>query len=337
MKLTIHPIDLELREAFVTAHGARKVQPSLLVELEQDGLSGWGEAVATSYYGLDRDVLVAQLEAGRHRLEQYSLQRPESFYEELLAHMPIHPFVRCALDVAAHDLWGRRQGKALHRLWSLEAGEMPLSTYTLSLGPVEQVLAQQRAHPWPRYKIKLGGPDDLPVLRALRRQTEAPFFVDANTGWTTDIFLDHAREMKDLGVQMVEQPLPVASRTEQALLFRESPIPLFADESCQGMESLPACARAFHGINIKLVKCGGLTPARQMIREGRRLGLQIMIGCMTESSVGISAAAQLLPLADLADLDGALLLANDPARGVRIRQGKVELPEAPGIGLTFGA
>lgn len=335
MKLYLHPVDLELRDSFVTAYGARHTQPSLLVELRQDGLSGWGEAVATSYYGLDREAMIAQLEAVRAELERCALRRPEPFFDDCLARLPIHSFVRSALDVAAHDLWGRMQGQPLYRLWGLSADALPRSTYTLSLGPVEQVLAQQRAQPWPRYKIKLGGPDDLEVLRALRRQTPAPFYVDANTGWTPATFLQYAGELVELGVQLVEQPLPAAAWADQLRLYRQSSLPLFADESCQAPDSLPACARAFHGINIKLVKCGGLRPARQMIRLARRLGLRIMIGCMTESSVGISAAAQLLPLADLADLDGALLLANDPARGVSLEQGRVRLGRGPGIGVDL--
>jgi L-alanine-DL-glutamate epimerase-like enolase superfamily enzyme len=335
MDLHVHPIDLELRDTFVTAYGARRVQPSLLVELRQDGLGGWGEAVATSYYGLDREAMVGQLEAVRAGLERHALSHLDTFFDDCLSRLPVHSFVRSALDVAAHDLWGRMQGLPLYRLWGLSADELPQSSYTLSLGPVEQVLAQQRAHPWPLYKIKLGGPDDLEVLRALRQQTPAPFYVDANTGWTSSTFLRHAGELAALGVQLVEQPLPVAHWAEQARLCRQSSLPLFADESCQGPDSLPACARAFHGINIKLVKCGGLRPARRMIREARRLGLRIMIGCMTESSVGISAAAQLLPLADLADLDGALLLSNDPARGVSVEQGSVQLGRRPGIGLDL--
>jgi L-alanine-DL-glutamate epimerase-like enolase superfamily enzyme len=188
---------------------------------------------------------------------------------------------------------------------------------------------------WPIYKIKLGTDRDLDIVCELRKHTTATFRVDANCGWTADQTIEFAPRLKDLGVEFIEQPLPRDAWHQMHRVKAESALPIIADESCIQEGDVRVCANCFHGINIKLVKCGGLTPARRMIAEARRLGLSVMVGCMTESSVGISAIAQLLPLLDYVDMDGAVLLAEDIADGVRLDHGRCIYPDRPGNGVTL--
>ncbi len=188
---------------------------------------------------------------------------------------------------------------------------------------------------WPIYKIKLGTPDDLKIVRELRRHTTAVFRVDANCSWTVEETIANSRELKALGVEFIEQPLAAGNWEGMKRVFAESALPVMADESCLVEEDVPRCLGFFHGINIKLVKCGGMTPARRMIDAARRLGLKVMIGCMTESTVGISAIAQFLPLLDYVDMDGAMLIARDVASGVRLEKGRALFPDENGNGVRL--
>jgi L-alanine-DL-glutamate epimerase-like enolase superfamily enzyme len=209
-----------------------------------------------------------------------------------------------------------------------------VSNFTIGLDRVDVMLAKmQEAVDWPVFKIKLGGNDDMEVMRELRKHTNAPFRVDANTGWTLEQALAFAPELARMGVEFIEQPLPADAWEQMANLRRDCALPLIADESVQTIADIDRCAVCFHGINIKLTKAGGLTPALQMIRKARRLGLRVMAGCMIESSVAISALAQLLPLLDCVDMDGAALLADDPTSGVRVENGRAIFPDAPGLGV----
>ena len=199
---------------------------------------------------------------------------------------------------------------------------------------VDMMIAKLEEVPgWPIYKIKLGTERDLEIIQALREHTEAVFRVDANCGWDPSEAAALSGEMARQGVEFIEQPLPPEAREAQAQLFRDSALPIIADENCVGEADVPLCVDHFHGINIKLCKCGGLTPARRMIAAARDHGLKVMVGCMTESSVGISAAAQLTPLIDYADLDGAVLLAQDAADGVQLHKGQLTFPNEPGLGI----
>ncbi|MCW5559679.1 MAG: dipeptide epimerase, partial [Verrucomicrobiae bacterium] len=188
---------------------------------------------------------------------------------------------------------------------------------------------------WPIYKIKLGTPEDLEIVRELRRHTDAAFRVDANTAWTAERTLELAPELKRLGVEFIEQPLPPDDWDGMRRVFPDCALPVFADESCLTEDDVPRCAGYFHGINIKLTKAGGLTPTRRMIDRARSLGLRVMVGCMNESTVGISAIAQLLPLLDFVDMDGAMLIARDVATGVRLEQGRALFPEENGNGVRL--
>ena len=237
------------------------------------------------------------------------------------------------MDTAAHDLWGKLRGEPVWKLWGLDAARAPASDYTIGIDSLDVMAAKLREFPgFTVYKIKLGTPDDIEIIRSLRRETQAAFRVDANGAWTAEETVANSRAMAPLGVELIEQPLAPDDWAGMERAFVRSALPLVADESCRVEADVDRCAGCFHGINIKLSKCGGLTPARRMIARARQLGLRVMVGCFTESTVAISAAAQLLPLVDYADLDGALLLENDIATGVRIEQGRVVYPQTAGCG-----
>ncbi|MCO6458317.1 MAG: dipeptide epimerase [Pirellulaceae bacterium] len=334
MKLRLHEFQLPLRHEFTISRGSMTVQPTLIVELEEAGQHGYGEATSSDYYGVTLAGLREAIEAVRPRIEAHSLADPARLWAELQPALAEHPFALCAIDQAAYDLWGKKHAQPVYRMWGLSPERMPVSNYTIGIDRVEVMVAKMREFPqWPIYKIKLGTPQDLEIVRELRRHTAAVFRVDANCGWTADETLRNAEELSKLNVQFIEQPLPADRWEDMGRLHRESALPLIADESCQAEDDVQRCHERFHGINIKLVKCGGLTPARRMIARARQLGMKVMVGCMTESTVGISAIAQLLPLLDYVDMDGAVLLAQDIATGVSVVNGVAHFPLENGSGV----
>jgi L-alanine-DL-glutamate epimerase-like enolase superfamily enzyme len=346
MIIKIHPYNLPLKDTFRIAHESRTHQPTLIVELsdETTGLSGLGEAPMTRYYGLDSQTCTARLEkmAPAFRAQEVEGLRGKGVKGVLEAvgkeYQGLNPFLRCAIDVALHDLWAKAAGKRLGLLWAQDRNRQTPTCYTIGLAPVEEMVRKLKAKPWPVYKIKLGrGDDDVALIRELRQHTDAPFYVDANTGWTAHQTIDFSGPLKELGVVFIEQPLKPEDRAGQAEVLQHSALPVLADESCQTEEDVDKCADLFSGINIKVVKCGGLLAARRMIARARVLDLRVMAGCMTESSVGISAIAQLLPELDYADLDGAMLLAEDPANGVTFdpATGYALYPNRPGTGALL--
>ncbi|MEM1214125.1 MAG: dipeptide epimerase [Bacteroidota bacterium] len=337
MQLLTHTFELPLRHVFRISHEARTGQPTLIVELRDvEGVSGLGEATVTTYYGVSMDGMLAALERVRPWLTTYTLATPEAFYAELEQRLPDDSFVRCALDMAANDLWAKRHGKPLYQIWGLDPQTAPTTSYTIGIAPVEEMVQKMQEKPWPLYKIKLGTANDLAIVRALRQHTDAIFRVDANTAWTAQQTIEYAPILKDLGVEFLEQPQKANAWADHQKALAGSVLPIIADESCHVEADVARCAGHFDGINIKLVKCGGLTPARRMIAEARKLGLQVMMGCMTESSVGISAIAHIAPLLDYVDMDGALLLAKDPAEGVVIDdQAQLHYADRPGTGARL--
>jgi len=336
MKLTLRQFDLPLRHVFTIARGSSTVSRTLIVELEQDGVRGYGEAGDNEYYGITLDNMSAALESVRPELEAYSLADPADLWQQLAPRLAHNPFGQCALDQAAHDLWGKLRGQPVWKLWGLSLENAPVTDYTIGIDTIEVMVAKMQEFPgWPIYKIKLGTPNDLEIVRALREHTDAVFRVDANCGWTADETIRNSAALKDLGVEFIEQPLPADDWDGMKQVYAESALPIIADESCQQEPDVDRCHGYFHGVNVKLVKCGGLTPARRMLAWAKELGLKTMVGCMTESSVGISATAQLLPLLDYADMDGAKLLAEDCASGVTIDRGRVQFPKVNGCGVRL--
>lgn len=337
MKLHLSTFDLALRSPFRITHGVRTVQPTMIVGLEAGGHLGLGEATATPYYGKKVGDMVQTLEALRNHIEAETIDTPEQFWERLYPTLRHHPFELCALDVAAHDCFARQKGAPLYQLWGLDPAEAPLTNYTIGIGPIKEMMDKIKAQPWPLYKVKLGTDHDLEIIEALRSVTDARFRIDANTAWTADQTIALAPKFKALGVEFIEQPLPAEDWEGAKEVYRHSVLPIIADESCQLESDIEKCHGHFHGVNIKLMKCGGLTPARRMIAKARALNLHVMVGCMTESTVGISAIAHLAPLLDYVDMDGALLLKEDIATGVRMEKGRAVFPDRDGTGAELYA
>jgi L-alanine-DL-glutamate epimerase-like enolase superfamily enzyme len=334
--LRLHAFDLPLRHTFRISREAMDVQPTLIVELERDGQRGYGEATSNAYYGFTIERMQADLLALQADLAAHERSEPAELWSWAQPRLKDDPFALCALDQAAHDLWGKLRGEPVWKLWGLSIDRVPLSNYTIGIDTPEVMEAKLREFAdWPIFKIKLGTPRDLEIVRHLRSVTSAIFRVDANCGWTAEETIRNSAALKELGVEFIEQPLPDAARGQMPAVRQASSLPIIADESCITEADVIRCAGQFDGINIKLVKCGGLTPARRMIEQARKLGLKIMVGCMTESTIGISAIAQLLPLLDYVDMDGAVLLAKDIASGVRLERGRCLYPTLPGHGVQL--
>jgi L-alanine-DL-glutamate epimerase-like enolase superfamily enzyme len=335
MQLKIHPITLTLKRPFRIAHGVFNSRKAVIIELKEGTLSGFGEATAISYYGKSQQEFMEVLHKHQYFIENQSFTNPLSFWNALYPILKNHPFILCALDVAAHDLWAKKLGQPLYKAWNLSLENIPLSNYTISIDSIENMVQQMQAFPNPVYKIKLGTKEDIEIIKALRQHTTAIFRVDANCAWSTEESIYNAVELKKLGVEFIEQPLAADNWEGMKTLFQKSVLPIIADESCQIESDVLKCHQHFHGINIKLMKCGGFTPALRMINQAKTLGMKVMCGCMTETSIGISAIAQLLPLLDYVDMDGALLLKEDPATGVFIDNGKVTFSTINGIGAQL--
>jgi L-alanine-DL-glutamate epimerase-like enolase superfamily enzyme len=336
--IVLRTISLPLRHPFTITHETRDVQENVLVELRAGRRSGYGEAATSAYYGVTAATIRQALEEARSRIEAAVWDDPASLWQQLLPALGHNRSALAALDEAAHDLWGKRLGRPVHRLWGLDPQKIPTSDYTIGIDTVETMLLKMSEFPgWPVYKIKLGTPDDLGLVRRLRRHTAAVFRVDANCAWTAEQTIANSPELAALGVEFIEQPLPADDWEGMRRVFARSALGIIADESCRVEEDVDRCRECFHGINIKLVKCGGMTPARRMISRARELGLKVMLGCALESTVGISAAAQLLPLADYADLDSAALIAADVATGVRLDDGRAIFPEENGNGVRLNS
>ncbi|TWT87237.1 L-Ala-D/L-Glu epimerase [Pseudobythopirellula maris] len=337
IELSCQSFDLPLKHEFTIARSSTSVQPTLVVQLGEEGAYGYGEATTNDYYGVTLENMTEALDRVRPLLADSTARDPESLLAEAAARLADMPFALCALDCAVHDLWGKLAGEPLHRLWGLSTEDAPLSDFTIGIDKVSVMVDKIREAPgWPIYKIKLGTPhDDLAIIRALREETDAVFRVDANCGWTVSQAIELSHALRDHGVEFIEQPLPADDVDGAARLFAESALPVIADESCVVESDVERCEGLFHGVNIKLVKCGGLAPARRMITTARRLGLSVMAGCMTESTVGISAIAQLLPLLDHVDMDGAELISKDIATGARLDKGRCVFPTSPGLGVAL--
>lgn len=333
MEIKTHRLMLPLSDPFTIARGTITQQESLVVQLVDGDRSGWGEVTVNDYYGHRYDSMLVSLQRATELLDRYRQEPPEAVWHDALTWMDGDRFALSALDAAAHDLWGQRQQMPCYQQWELPWNDVPESSFTIGIDSIDRMVEKLHAKPgWPIYKVKLGTADDLPIVQALRRHTDATLRVDANGGWTVPQTIELSAELSELGVEFIEQPLPAeASRDEMREAFERSALPLIADESCRTEGDVAVCRDLYHGINVKLCKCGGLTPALQMLRQARLWGMKTMVGCMVESSIGISAAAHLLPLLDYADLDGAALLKADPAVGVHLDHGHVSRPTAPGL------
>jgi L-Ala-D/L-Glu epimerase len=327
---------LETRHPFVIARGGGREHRVVAVRLrDTDGVEGWGEAAPSAYYGETPETVLAALAALAPRLpvDPFALESAEADFR---AQAPRSAAARAALSAALHDLVGKRVGRPVWQLWGLEPGRAPRSSFTIGLGSAEDLRRKIReADPYPILKVKLGTDRDEEILRTIRDATDKVLRVDANAAWTRERALAMLPVLRAHRVEFLEQPLAPADLEGLALVRRQEVLPVVVDESCIVASDIPriAAAGAADGINIKLAKCGSLREAWRMVATARAHGLLVMLGCMIESSLGITAAAQLAPLLDAADLDGAALTVNDPFVGATIAGGEIRLPDGPGLGV----
>ncbi len=333
MKVSYRTYELPFIHPFTISKGTKTHQPTFIVKLDFLGITGYGEAPAISYYNIPVEKMVSDLEQKKVFIEKFSFSDPDRFWHYLHHLFPQNPFLVCALDMAGWDIYGKLKQKQLYRLWELDTNKAPLTDYTIGIDSIENMLMKMKEKPWPIYKVKVGIEGDVEMVAALRKETDAIIRVDANAGWTLEQALQKIPQLQALGVELVEQPLAKDNWDDMKILFEQSSLPLIADESCVKEDDVLKCKGHFHGINIKLTKCSGITPAKRMISNARELGLQVMVGCMNESSVGTAAIAQLAPLLDYVDMDGPLLLAEDIAEGVKFDFGRIIYTDKSGLGI----
>jgi L-alanine-DL-glutamate epimerase-like enolase superfamily enzyme len=340
VELSFWEQSLPFEYPFTISNGRTKThQHSLMVRLSLGNWEGFGEAPAIVYYDVTVEGMMEKLEKNRKLIEKFALIDPERFWHFLHHLFPNDPFLVCALDMAGWDLWGQMKKQPLHQLWGTEWQTTPICDYTLGIDPIEKMVQKMKDHPWPIYKVKVGTEYDIEMITALRQHTDKPIRVDANAGWTTEEALLKIPALVQLGVELVEQPLAKDNWEGMEQLKQQALLPLFADESCVLEKDVAACANYFDGINIKLTKCSGLTPALRMIKEARTLGLKIMMGSMNESVIGSAAIAQFLPQLDLVDMDGPLLMTELNGVGLNYHfedeNGKIQPLQSPGLGVQY--
>lgn len=338
MKLSYEPVDLHTRHPFKIAIEEMRgdVFENVIVRLEHEGVTGWGEAAPFFIYGENRGTVLASLETLRPLIERCSDPwKAERLMEEMDNALALNFSTKAAVDAALYDLQGKLCGQPLYRLFGLDPARTPLSSFTIGIDTPEVVRRKVReVRDYPVLKIKVGGPQDLESLAVVREEApDAVLRVDANCGWEPHQALKIMERLVEFGVEFVEQPLPASNVVGMRWLADRSPLPLMADESCERLDDIPRCVGLFDAINIKLVKCGGVRHALKMISCARAHNMKIMLGCMLESSILITAAAHISPLVDYADLDGAVLVADDPFEGMKFDHCRMSLPDSPGLGV----
>ncbi len=333
LKIKYRHNNLKFRYPFTISKGTKTHQPSLVVELDFNGIKGYGEAPAITYYNIPVEKMIEDIERKKPFIEKFSFTHPDRYWHYLHHLFPANPFLVAALDIAAWDIYGKLKQQPLFQLWNTDISAAPLTDYTIGIDTIEKMIDKMQEKPWPVYKIKLGTKEDIPIMEALRQHSNAIFRVDANAGWTVEEALEILPVLQQLNVELVEQPLAKDNWEGMKILYERSPLPLCADESCVAEADVRKCSGYFHGINIKLTKCSGITPALRMISEARQLGMKIMLGCMNESTVGTAAIVHMAPQVDYMDADGPLLLEEDAAGGLHYDFGKITPTAEPGLGI----
>ena len=337
MKLRFFPYELKLKHVFTVSSYSRTTTPDIQVEIEYDGVTGYGEASMPQYLGQTVESVSAFL--SKVNLEQFD----DPFkMEEILTYIDglsdADPAAKAAVDIALHDLVGKLLSAPWYKIWGLDKTLAPSTTFTIGIDTSEVVREKTKecADMFNLLKVKVGSDNDKEMIETIREVTDLPIAVDANQGWKDKEYaLEMIYWLKEHGIVMVEQPMPINQLDDTAWVTEHSPLPIFADESCQRLRDVAGLQGAFHGINIKLMKCTGMREAWKMVNFARALGMKVMVGCMTETSCAVSAAAQLSPAVDFADLDGNLLISNDRFKGMQVVEGKISLSELPGIGVTL--
>lgn len=335
MKLTLSlkHFKLELKHPFTISRSTRTHQDTVIVSISDGVNTGYGEAIPYPFYGITLKKLTDSLQKTEPLIVDAYHYTPEGFWKLIEPELKDNYFALCALDCAFWDYYAKLNNRITRSYFVNEGHAPPVSNYTIGIDTVEVMKQKILEQPWPVYKIKLGTKQDVEIIRQLRAITDAVFRVDANCAWTVEETLQNAIELKELGVEFLEQPLHQDNWEGMKTLKEECVLPIIADESCQRFEDVEPCTEAFHGINIKLMKCGGITPALKMIALARQQGVKVMAGCMAESSVGISNLCQISPLLDYIDADGAMLMKNDTARGVVLEKGNIVFSNKIGSGI----
>jgi L-alanine-DL-glutamate epimerase-like enolase superfamily enzyme len=337
LKLSCEPLVIDLRTTFRIAHGASDQRYNVIAHLfdPESGLAGVGEGAAVSYHGESQAGIMEYIQgvAGRMGNDPFLI-------EDILNRLPPgSQAARAAIDITLHDLWGKLLGQPLYRLLGLNPAAAPLTSFTIAIDEPEIMAQRAAASELPVIKIKLGGSKDIECVAAIRHATNAKLTVDANAGWSREQAQRIIPRLVDYGLELVEQPLPMGDleglrELKQFLTAQKIDMPIFADENVKTAEDVAAHAGIVDGVVIKLMKSGGIREALRAVHTARALGMKTMIGCMVETSVGVSAAAHISPLFDYADLDGPLLIKNDPYHGIKYQGSRMLIPDGPGIGVT---
>lgn len=336
LKLSFVPHELMLKHTFTLANSSRKTTPDMLTRIEFDGVVGYGEASMPPYLGESIDSVSKFLSS--LNLAQF---KDPFRVEEILTYVdsvvPGNCAAKASVDIALHDLLGKIMGQPWYKIWGFKPETTPNTSFTIGIDTPEVVRQKvAEATPYKILKVKLGQTTDREMVETIRSSTDKPLCVDVNQGWTDkQKALETIHWLKEKGVVFVEQPMPKTAIDDIAWLTQNSPLPIIGDESVQRLPDVIKAKGVYNGINIKLMKCTGMREAHQMLTLAKSLGMKVMIGCMTETSCAISAAAQLSPKCDWADLDGNLLISNDPYSGIQVLDGKITLQDKPGIGLEI--
>jgi L-alanine-DL-glutamate epimerase-like enolase superfamily enzyme len=334
LKLSYRPYELQLRHVFTVATYSRTTTPVVLTTIEYDGVTGYGEASMPPYLGESHESVLNFL--SKVDLEQFS---DPFLTEDILAYidgiMPGNHAAKASVDIALHDLVGKLIGQPWFRIWGLDPQKAPVTSFTIGIDTADVVREKTlEASAFRQLKIKLGKDNDREMVETVRSVTDVPVFVDVNQGWKDRNYaLEMAHFLAEKNALFIEQPMPKEQVDDIAWLTERSPLPIIADEALQTVSDLLPMKGIYSGINIKLMKCGGMNAAYKMITMARQMDMKILIGCMTETSCAVTAAAQLSPLVDWADLDGNLLISNDVYEGMIVTDGKIVLPDRPGIGI----
>ncbi len=336
LEIKFFPYELKLRHVFTVATYSRTTTPDVQVEITYDGVTGYGEASMPQYLGQTVQSVTSFLQ--KVDLSQFS----DPFQlEDILAYVdslsPGDTAAKAAVDIALHDLVGKLLGAPWYKIWGLNKDKAPSTTFTIGIDTAEVVKQKTRecADQFNILKVKLGRENDKEMIETIRSVTDLPIAVDINQGWKDkQKAIDEIYWLKEHGIVMIEQPMPKEMRDDIAWITEKSPLPIFADEAIQRLKDIKDVAGVYSGINIKLMKCTGMHEAWKMLNYARAIGMKVMVGCMTETSCAVSAAAQLAPAVDFADLDGNLLISNDRFKGMEVVKGKITLPDRPGIGVV---
>lgn len=336
LEMKFFPYELKLRHVFTVATYSRTTTPDVQVEITYDGVTGYGEASMPQYLGQTVQSVTAFLQ----KVDLSQFNDPFQL-EDILAYVdslsPGDTAAKAAVDIALHDLVGKLLGAPWYKIWGLNKDKAPSTTFTIGIDTADVVKQKTRecANQFNILKVKLGRENDKEMIETIRSVTDLPIAVDINQGWKDkEKAIDEIFWLKEHGIVMVEQPMPKEQRDDIAWLTEKSPLPIFADEAIQRLKDFKNVAGAYSGINIKLMKCTGMHEAWKMLNYARAIGMKVMVGCMTETSCAVSAAAQLSPAVDFADLDGNLLISNDRFKGMEVVKGKITLPDRPGIGVV---